>query len=151
MKKTLKDRILLTVVPLIIGIIVSAIIYAYIKVNEIDTSWFNAQSVIGTLLGIWATLIGFVITAVSILIAFNGSSYTEIIRQSGHYFTIMFLYTVTSIVLAIGIAVFLPLYILNACSSVVFCVLFFFIIITIIYFFIDIILLFLILNTINKE
>ena len=91
--------------------------------------------------------IGFVITAVSILIAFNGSKFTQEIRESGHYQTVMFLYIVTCVIIFAAILCFLPIYIINIVSKKILVVLIFFTIETMIMFGIDILLLFLILRT----
>ena len=47
------------------------------------------------IIGVWATLLGFIITTVSILLTFTGSKLTEEIKATGHYKTILFSYLLT--------------------------------------------------------
>ena len=47
------------------------------------------------LLGIWATLLGFIVTAESILITMSGKEYVQAFRKSKHYHTVLFTYGVT--------------------------------------------------------
>lgn len=150
-KKIKLDRVFLTILPIIVSIIITMLFHFYSSKEKLDISWFKTQDVLGTIIGMWGTLLGFIISAVSILIAFNGSKYTEIIRKSGHYQTIIFLYIVTCVFLIISIAVFLPLYIGNVSDLFTLCLLIFSLVVTFIYFFLDVFLLFLILNTINKK
>ena len=50
------------------------------------------------------TLLGFIITVVSILVAFNGSRLTEEVKQTGHFRTVLFIYLITCAELFISIA-----------------------------------------------
>lgn len=144
--RLIADRVFYTCIPIVLSVVVSAILYAA-WIRNIDIQSLNMQNVIGTILGIWGTLFGFVITAVSILIAFNGSKFTQEIRESGHYQTVMFLYIVTCVIIFAAILCFLPIYIINIVSKKILVVLIFFTIETMIMFGIDILLLFLILRT----
>lgn len=139
-------RILYTVLPFIISAILVVVVYfLWIKDAEIDTAKMN--DIIGTILGIWGTFFGFVITAVSILIAFNGSKFTEEIRDSGHYQTVMFLYIITCAIIFVAISIFLPIYIVCIESTFILVILIFFTVEIMIMFGIDILLLFLVLKT----
>ena len=139
------SRVLYTIIPIVLSIVISFVIYKE-WVRNINIKLLNIQDVVGTILGIWGTLFGFVITAISILIAFNGSKFTQELRDSGHYQTVMFLYIVTC-----AISCFLPIYIFNIASKRVLAILIFFMIETMIMFGIDILLLFLILRTVTIE
>ena len=90
------SRVLYTIIPIVLSIVISFVIYKE-WVRNINIKLLNIQDVVGTILGIWGTLFGFVITAISILIAFNGSKFTQELRDSGHYQTVMFLYIVTCV------------------------------------------------------
>lgn len=55
--------------------------------------------IIKSLLGIWGTLLGFIVTALSIILAIGNSPFLKLLSDSGHMKTIMLSYAVTSIVL----------------------------------------------------
>ena len=75
----------IAVIPIVISIIFSLLI----PVNVTAESFFASLQVI---IGVWATLLGFIITTVSILLTFTGSKLTEEIKATGHYKTILFSY-----------------------------------------------------------
>ncbi|MDB2020649.1 hypothetical protein PM027_21665 [[Clostridium] symbiosum] len=68
----------IAVIPIVISIIFSLLI----PVNVTAESFFASLQVI---IGVWATLLGFIITTVSILLTFTGSKLTEEIKATGHY------------------------------------------------------------------
>lgn len=78
----------IAVIPIVISIIFSLLI----PVNVTAESFFASLQVI---IGVWATLLGFIITTVSILLTFTGSKLTEEIKATGHYKTILFSYLLT--------------------------------------------------------
>ncbi|MFR6346423.1 MAG: hypothetical protein ACLUN9_06550 [Enterocloster aldenensis] len=55
--------------------------------------------IVKTLLGIWGTLLGFIVTALSIILAIGNSPFLELLNKSGHMKTIMFSYAITSLIL----------------------------------------------------
>ena len=54
---------------------------------------------IKTLLGIWGTLLGFIVTALSIILAIGNNTFLELLNASGHTKTIMWSYALTSLIL----------------------------------------------------
>ena len=78
----------IAVIPIVISLIFSLLI----PVNVTAESFFASLQVI---IGVWATLLGFIITTVSILLTFTGSKLTEEIKATGHYKTILFSYLLT--------------------------------------------------------
>ncbi|MFR6333706.1 MAG: hypothetical protein ACLUOI_36310 [Eisenbergiella sp.] len=78
----------IAVIPIVISIIFSLLI----PVNVTAESFFASLQVI---IGVWATLLGFIITTVSSLLTFTGSKLTEEIKATGHYKTILFSYLLT--------------------------------------------------------
>ena len=56
------------------------------------------------IIGLEGTMLGFIITAVSILVAFNGSRLTEEVKQTGHFRTVLVVYLVTCFELFLLIA-----------------------------------------------
>ena len=66
------------------------------------------------MIGVWGTLLGFIITAESILIAFSNGSFTQEFKKTGHYMTVIFQYTQTSVKLLVYILVFVCIIVINA-------------------------------------
>lgn len=107
-------RSLIAIVPIVIGVLggIGGNWIAQKYDVQIDKDAFlEAEKM---MVSVWGTLLGFIITAVSILMAFTGSRLTEEIKKTGHYKTILFCYVYTCFVLLICIiwsipAVFLEL------------------------------------------
>ena len=78
----------IAVIPIVISIIFSLLI----PVNVTAEFFFDSLQVI---IGVWATLLGFIITTVSILLTFTVSKLTEEIKATGHYKTSLFSYLLT--------------------------------------------------------
>lgn len=83
-----RDRIIINVVPTIIAIILFGIILHEIKDEQLPKATVGL-SISSMMIGVWATCLGFMITAVSILLALNGSNYIEMLKKTGHYKTIL--------------------------------------------------------------
>ena len=100
------------------GSIAFGILVAYIICNEMERCGFliNASNMIEVskvMVGIWGTLLGFIITAESILVAFEKGTITGEFKRTGHYMTVIFQYTQTSIKLLIYILVFVCIMVRN--------------------------------------
>lgn len=141
------DRISLCVFPLIIALVICALLRHHLLSIKYNVFEIQYSSVISTMLTMWITLIGFVITAVSILIAFDGSEYTREIRESGHYKTVMYMYLYTSLILFIAICVFIPINIIGDWSMTILTTLNFFTVLSLESFLLCIVFLFLVLHT----
>lgn len=146
-KRQKSDRIWLSLLPVVISAVICILIKKHLGEIQYDVQKIDYSSVIDTMLTIWITLMGFVITAVSILIAFDGSEYTKEIRESGHYKTVMYMYLYTSFVLFIAICVFIPVNIISIWNMAILIILNFFIILSLELFLLCIIFLFLVLHT----
>lgn len=117
-----RDRSLILIVPILGCVIFQFFIGKYIKSNNISVIDINGQNIIQMLLGVWATLLGFIITAESILIAFRGGEFTNFIISSGHMRNVLFSYMQTCIVLFLCICIFVPIAILSIWNEVIFVV-----------------------------
>lgn len=53
---------------------------------------FDGIDVSNTLLGLWGTLLGFIITATSILVTMDGKEYIHAFKGSKHYSTVVLTY-----------------------------------------------------------
>lgn len=81
-----RDRRFINIFPIIISIICFFIIKYTIK-NPLNSN--IGLGICNTLIGVWATCLGFLITAVSILLALNDNEYIYMLKQTGHYKTIL--------------------------------------------------------------
>lgn len=99
-KKFRIQRIMWSVFPFLLALILALLCgenffssgkSCFIEINKIT-------------LDLEGTLLGFIITVVSILIAFNGSRLTEEVKQTGHFRTVLFIYLITCAELFISIA-----------------------------------------------
>lgn len=63
---------------------------------------FKGIEITKILLGTWGTLLGFIITATSILVTMNGKEYVCAFRNSVHYSTVLLTYCLTSFTLLIA-------------------------------------------------
>lgn len=98
-KKFRMQRIRCSVLPFLLALILTLICCEkffslgkarFIEINKIT-------------LDLEGTLLGFIITVVSILVAFNGSKLTEEVKQTGHFKTVLFIYLITCAELFISI------------------------------------------------
>lgn len=99
MKQSVIDKIVITVVSIIIPSIVVIILDYFLQSKGYDYSSFDGKEIAKTLVGVWATLLGFMITSVSILVTLGGNEYVLAFRKSQHYHTVMYTNTITSILM----------------------------------------------------
>lgn len=92
-------RISMCIIPIVLASLLSVIFRKYFSVIS-AVSFFELVKVVIDLEG---TMLGFIITAVSILVAFNGSSLTEEVKKTGHFKTVLLVYLVTCFELFISI------------------------------------------------
>lgn len=94
---------------LILGFILAEQVCQTMIAKEFVVDPENMTSVVGIMIGVWGTLLGFIITAESILIAFNSGTITNEFKQTRHYMTVICQYTQTSIKLLAYIIVFVAI------------------------------------------
>lgn len=99
MKQSVIDKIVITVVSIIIPSISVIILDYFLQSKGYDYSSFDGKEIAKTLVGVWATLLGFMITSVSILVTLGGNEYVLAFRKSQHYHTVMYTNTITSILM----------------------------------------------------
>lgn len=86
------DRIVIMLLPVLIAVA------CYIIINKLCIKYeFVIDKCIGiddfkTILGIWGTLLGFLITAVSILLTLGNGRFLDMLKVTGHYKTILLSY-----------------------------------------------------------
>lgn len=98
-KKFRKQRIMCSILPFLLAIILALIcLEKFLSLGECRFIEINKIT-----LDLEGTLLGFIITVVSILVAFNGSKLTEEVKQTGHFKTVLFIYLITCAELFISI------------------------------------------------
>lgn len=106
MKKSKKNTFLWTdiIIVVVIELILFGSVWKFkIDLNEIFTSSIRS-SLFGSLIGTFGTLLGFIITALSILIGIKENEYIKALKETQHFRDICLIYFNTSIWL--GIATF---------------------------------------------
>lgn len=112
MKHTIR-RVILTFGSVLLGLLISKQICQIMIDNEFVIQSENLFGVVEVMIGVWGTLLGFIITAESILIAFSNGTITNEFKQTGHYMTVIYQYTQTSIKLLVYIVVFVSFMIID--------------------------------------
>lgn len=113
MKHTIR-RLILTFGPVLLGLIISKQVCQAMIDKEFVIQSVNMFGVVEVMIGVWGTLLGFIITAESVLIAFNTGTITSDFKKTGHYVTVFYQYTQTSIKLLIYIVLFVAFMINNS-------------------------------------
>lgn len=105
-----RDRIIINIVPIIIAIILLIIICSTVS-DDVLIDFSIGVSLCGTMSCVFSTCLGFMITAVSVLMALGKNKYIEILKETGHYKTILvsFLSCCFHTLLALGITVLIML------------------------------------------
>ena len=119
MSRSVKHEIrrrLIFIIPLLAGIIIGIMRVHFLGKSQIDIP--RMISVVTTILSLWGTSLGFIITAESILVAFDGSYLTKEIKASEHFKTVIYTYTLTCIELLLMIAIFSGVIVENCFSNI---------------------------------
>ena len=106
-------RVFLTIISIILGLIMAYVICTKMKVGKFVFTVSNMIEISKVMLGIWGTLLGFIVTAESILVAFGKGTITNEFKQTGHYMTVIYQYTQTSIKLLLYILMFICIIVRN--------------------------------------
>lgn len=139
------DRIIISVLPIGISIAAYFIVRYICKKIGFEISSVDGIEDYKIMLSIWGTLLGFLITAVSILLTIGEGKFLNMLKSTGHYQTILFSYVICCVhlllvvVLAI-VCVFIKKWNMNLfavlCAAVIdtvfrvgFCLLFLFVIV----------------------
>lgn len=94
-----KDKAFIFALSFIFPAMISFTLKLWFRHITYDVHCFNGIDIIKTLLGIWSTLLGFIITATSILVTMGGKEYIQAFRNSKHYSTVLLTYCFESFAL----------------------------------------------------
>lgn len=83
-----RDKVLINIVPLIISITFFVLAIIFFKEESIPAV-DRGTSMVETMLGIWGTFLGFLITAVSILLTLGSGKFIDMLKNTGHFSTVL--------------------------------------------------------------
>lgn len=97
------DRIGIMIIPVIISIGVFFAISYFCKKSAFSIDANEGIEDFKVMLGVWGTLLGFLITAVSIFLTLGDGKFLGILKATGHFKTILLSYVVCCVHLLIAI------------------------------------------------
>ena len=86
--KAKKDQFCINTIPLCVGLFAFVIIKVLVKDGQLVDGKIGLD-ICSTMMGVWATCLGFMITAVSILLVVNSGKYIEMLKETEHYKTVL--------------------------------------------------------------
>lgn len=98
-----RDRYAIMFTPMILAVLFYFIVNYLCKNFEFKIDKFDGIDDFKTILGIWGTLLGFLITAVSILLTLGNGKFLDMLKVTGHYKTILLSYVTCCIHLLLAI------------------------------------------------
>lgn len=141
-RANITDRLIISCAPLILGIFTATVVDYFVRKSNYTITVEEGMDLIKTIIDIWGILLGFVITAVSILLTIGENSYINALVETNHMKSILFSYVISSVYLLLSIIFSLVLLIvriwntkifnifigLNVCIliSIIFCIYFLF-------------------------
>lgn len=143
MKKNKIDLFIIFALSLLLPLLICILLNWRLSHILYDINTFNGLEISKTLLGTWATLLGFIVTAESILITMNGKEYIQAFKNSDHYKTVLLTYFSTSVVLLIATIFSVAILCLNIWNALLFYILIYLIISSFLFLFFCVLFLFL--------
>lgn len=110
--KTVRSFILLLIIPIILSILTAGCLYENAEFIN------NFEYLLGDFIGIMATLFGFVLTSLSILLAFEGNEKTKQLRDSRHYKTILGTHLISVVCMLIALILFFVFYTFRVINNI---------------------------------
>lgn len=102
MNKSVIDKIIITCFINVLPVAITYFLIRHLDILKYDYSVYDGVETTETLLGVWSTLLGFMITAVSILLTIGDSEYIAVFRKSKHYHTVMYTQVLTCLVMLVA-------------------------------------------------
>ncbi len=103
MNRQKKDRILISLLPVIIFITVYSVLYFLSGKQSFPFDTGRGIENVKTIPGVWGTISGFMITAVSILVTMGDNNFLRAMEYSGHFATILYTYVYTCVHLLMAV------------------------------------------------
>ena len=117
-----RDRRFINLFPIIAALVCFAVIFCLINAANLPEKSVGL-AICNTLISVWATCLGFMITAVSILLTLNGSKYIEMLKETGHYKTILLSFVGCCFHILAALGIMIVLSILQSWSKLIFAIL----------------------------
>ena len=117
-----RDRIGINIIPIVIAIVT----FAIVRSNHVFSQNICSDagiSLCSTMMGVWATCLGFLITAVSILLALNNGTYIEMLRKTGHFQTILISFVSCCVHTLVALAIVIIITFMQVWSHLIFAIL----------------------------
>lgn len=121
-KKQIKSLVNISILPICVGVVAGFSLFFFIKKIGYDVNDSDFFDMVNTLIGILATLLGFIITAESILIGINGNKRMNEIIQTRHYKNVIYTYSYTCFILLICLITFIIVNLLKLCDLFIYTV-----------------------------
>lgn len=112
MKNQRKDRLIINIIPFVIGVVV-ATLTSFIALGEAVS---KLETIVSSMLEVWGILLGFMIAAVSVLLSFSDGKFITLLKESGHYKTVLlaFMYCCFHLLIGVVLSTILLLYQIDA-------------------------------------
>lgn len=113
MKIQTKDRICINLIAIFISALISILLFFYLFKANYCNSLAYGIDLAKMMIGIWGTLLGFLISSLSVLLALTGGEHLNNLKETGHFRTILACYIFSCIHLLIAIVVFIVVIFIN--------------------------------------
>lgn len=101
-KANIIDRLIIIFLPIILGVVGTIVIkWLYGKYILIEAE--DGLELVKTVFDVWGILLGFIFTAVSILLTIGENSFVNILLETNHMQNIIFSYVISGLLLLISI------------------------------------------------
>ena len=118
-----KDRIFIFLFPIIVAVISFFIFRFLFGKYNIEISATEGLDDCKLMLDIWGTLLGFLITAVSLFLTIGDGQYMNTLKSSGHFSTVLVSYVICCIHLFVAVVFALVVVFIKIWSMTVFTIL----------------------------
>lgn len=94
-----KDRIISFILIFVLPAILTVIAVNFIDYAKLISEGYNGVAVLGTMVGIWAAMLGFMITSLSIIMSLGDGEFIKVLRGTKHFKTIKIIVFLTCVML----------------------------------------------------
>ncbi len=119
-KVNIIDRLIIIFLPILFGLIVRAITECIVRKSNYQIVVAEGMELIKSIIDVWGILLGFVITAVSILLTIGDNSFITTLVETNHMKSIILSYVTSSVYLLLSIVFSIALLVAKAWNSEMF-------------------------------
>lgn len=121
-----KDRIIVFLLIFILPGFLTFFAGRHVDYAKLIASGYDGVAVSGTMLGIWGAMLGFMITALSIIMTLGDGDFIKTLRGTTHFKTIMIIMILTCVILFLATVFGAAVVCLNYWSQICFMILIYF-------------------------